>query len=153
MDGSRQLDMGQELVQRLEAAATLMERTLGWLDERHQALSSAVERITATVESTQREEALLAKLEEVERELAQLRAAAGQNATAQKVSAGAGDGFPKALLPMRRTLPTATAEMLSKQGFGDGVVDVRSLDAALVGLSLEQRIAVKSQLRRAGAVA
>jgi hypothetical protein len=43
--------------------------------------------------------------------------------------------------------------MLSKQGFGDGVVDVRSLDAALVGLSLEQRIAVKSQLRRAGAVA
>jgi hypothetical protein len=35
-------------------------------------------------------------------------------------------------------------------GLGRGAVDVRTLDAALVGLSLEQRIAVKSQLRRAG---
>jgi hypothetical protein len=32
-------------------------------------------------------------------------------------------------------------------------VDVRTLDAALAGLSLEQRIAVKSQLLRAGAMA
>ena len=62
------------------------------------------------------------------------------------------EGFPKALQPLRRTLPSATAEMLAKHGIGDGTVDVRQLDAAMVGLSLEQRIAVKSQLRRAGAV-
>jgi hypothetical protein len=31
-------------------------------------------------------------------------------------------------------------------------MDVRSLDAALTGLSLEQRIAVKTQLLRAGAI-
>jgi hypothetical protein len=43
--------------------------------------------------------------------------------------------------------------MLAKHGIGETAVDVRSLDAALVGLSLEQRIAVKSQLRRAGAMA
>ena len=47
----------------------------------------------------------------------------------------------------------ATAEMLAKHGVGEGAVDVKALDAALVGLSLEQRIAVKSQLRRAGAMA
>ena len=50
-------------------------------------------------------------------------------------------------------MPAATAEMLAKHGIGDGPVDVRTLDAALAGLSLEQRIAVKSQLLRAGAIA
>jgi hypothetical protein len=32
-------------------------------------------------------------------------------------------------------------------------VDVRKLDAALTGLSLEQRIAVKTQLLRSGSIA
>jgi hypothetical protein len=135
---------GKELMERLEAAATLMERTLGWLDERQRFLSGEVEKISATVESTRREEELVAKLEVVERELAAVRVAAA----AGPVS----DGFPKALQPLRKTLPSATAEMLSKHGIGEGAVDVRTLDAALAGLSLEQRIAVKSQLRRVGAV-
>jgi hypothetical protein len=43
--------------------------------------------------------------------------------------------------------------MLAKHGISDGPVDVHTLDAALAGLSLEQRIAVKSQLLRAGAIA
>jgi len=43
--------------------------------------------------------------------------------------------------------------MLAKQGIAEGPVDVRTLDAALSGLSLEQRIAVKTQLLRAGAIA
>jgi hypothetical protein len=55
--------------------------------------------------------------------------------------------------PLRRTVPAATAEMLAKHGIAEGPVDVRALDAALSGLSLEQRIAVKTQLLRAGAVA
>jgi hypothetical protein len=135
---------GRELLERLEAAATLLERTLGWLEERQRFLSGEVEKISATVETSRREEELTVRLAEVERELANLLAAA----------AGKGeDGFPKALQPLRRTLPTATAEMLAKSGIGEGAVDVRTLDAAMVGLSLEQRIAVKSQLRRAGAVA
>jgi hypothetical protein len=137
----------KDLVERLEAAATLMERTLGWLEDRQRVLSGEVERISATVETTRREEELAAKLATTERELAELRAAASPGL----------DGFPKALQLLRRTLPSATAEMLSKHGVGHGVgesaVDVQALDAALVGLSLEQRIAVKSQLRRAGAMA
>jgi hypothetical protein len=134
---------GTELMERLEAAATLLERTVGWLEERQRFLSGEVEKISATVETTRREEELLAKLEAAQREVAELRAAAGP----------VSDGFPKALQPLRRTLPSATAEMLAKHGIGEGVVDVRALDAALAGLSLEQRIAVKSELRRAGAVA
>jgi hypothetical protein len=131
---------GQELAERLEAATTLLEKTLRWLDERAaavNALSGEVERISATVEQTRREAELADKLAAVERELAEVKAGASQNT----------------LNPLRRTMPAATAEMLAKHGIGDGPVDVRTLDAALNGLSLEQRIAVKTQLLRSGAIA
>jgi hypothetical protein len=131
---------GQELTERLEAATTLLEKTLRWFDERAaavNALSGEVERISATVEQTRRESELADKLAAVERELAEVKAAAPQNV----------------LNPLRRTMPAATAEMLAKHGIGDGPVDVRTLDAALNGLSLEQRIAVKTQLLRSGAIA
>lgn len=53
---------------------------------------------------------------------------------------------------LRKTLPAATVQLLAKQGLDaeDGM-DLRSLDAALAGLSVEHRIAVKSQLLRTGA--
>lgn len=130
----------RELTERLEAATTLLEKTLQWLEERAaamNALSGEVERISATVEQNRRETELAEKLAAVERELAEVKAAAPQNA----------------LNPLRRTMPAATAEMLAKHGIGDGLVDVRTLDAALNGLSLEQRIAVKTQLQRSGAIA
>jgi chromosome segregation ATPase len=126
-----------EIAERIEAATAQMERTLNWLEERQGALTGEVERITATVEQSRRETDLAEKLAVVERELAELKAGAAQNV----------------LNPLRRTLPSATTEMLSKHGIGDGPVDVRTLDAALGGLSLEQRIAVKTQLLRAGAIA
>jgi hypothetical protein len=51
----------------------------------------------------------------------------------------------------RKTLPAAMVQLLAKQGIDTGdAVDVPSLDAALAGLSVEQRIAVKSQLLRNG---
>jgi ATP-dependent Lon protease len=126
----------REMGERLEAATTLLEKTLSWLEERQSTLTGEVERISATVEQSRREAELAEKLAAVERELADVKAAA-----------------PTALNPMRRTLPATTSEMLAKHGIGEGPVDVRALDAALTGLSLEQRIAVKSQLLRAGAIA
>jgi septal ring factor EnvC (AmiA/AmiB activator) len=125
------------IVERLEAATTLLERTVSWLEERQRTLSGEVERISATVEQSRHEAELAEKLAAAERELAEIKAASTQNA----------------LNPLRRTMPAATAEMLAKHGIGDGPVDVRTLDAALSGLSLEQRIAVKTQLLRAGAIA
>lgn len=127
----------KEIVERLEAAATLLEKTVSWLEERQAALSGEVERISATVEQNRREAELAEKLAATERELAEVKAASAQNA----------------LNPLRRTMPAATVEMLAKHGIGEGPVDVRALDAALSGLSLEQRIAVKTQLLRAGAIA
>jgi hypothetical protein len=127
----------KEIAERLEAATTLLERTLSWLEERQGALTGEVEKISATVEQSRREADLAEKLAAAERELVELKAGAAQNV----------------LSPLRRTLPSTTSEMLAKHGIGEGPVDVRTLDAALAGLSLEQRIAVKSQLLRAGAIA
>lgn len=132
----------QQLAARLEAAATLLERTLTWLEERQSALSGEVEKISATVEATRREEQLAEKLAAAESELAGLKAAAAAQPPAQPSPAAT-----------RRTVPASTTQMLAKHGIADGPVDVRTLDAALAGLSLEQRIAVKSQLLRAGAIA
>jgi septal ring factor EnvC (AmiA/AmiB activator) len=127
----------QEIAERLEAATAQLEQTLGWLAERQGALSGEVEKISATIEQGKREAELAEKLAAAELELAELKAGAAQNV----------------LSPLRRTLPSTTSEMLAKQGVGEGPVDVRTLDAALTGLSLEQRIAVKTQLLRAGAIA
>ena len=127
----------KDIVERLEAATALLERTVNWLEERQGVLSGEVERISATVEQNRREAELTEKLATLERELAEVKAASAQNI----------------LNPLRRTMPAATAEMLAKHGIGDGPVDARTLDAALSGLSLEQRIAVKTQLLRAGAIA
>jgi len=125
------------IAERLEAATSLLERTLSWLEERQGVLTGEVEKISATVEQSHRETELAEKLAAVEHELAELKAGSAQTA----------------VNPLRRTLPSTTSDMLAKHGIGDGPVDVRTLDAALSGLSLEQRIAVKSQLLRAGAIA
>jgi len=124
----------KNIAERLEAATTQLERTLNWLEERQGVLSGEVERISATVEQSRRETELAEKLAAAERELAEVKAAANP------------------VNPLRRTMPAATAEMLAKHGIGEGPVDVHALDAALSGLSLEQRIAVKTQLLRAGAI-
>jgi hypothetical protein len=134
----------QQAIDRLEAAATLLERTLAWLEERQSALSGEVERISATVEQSRREEELTEKLAAAEREIVEMKTAAG--------SAPASVTTAAVLTPSRKTVRAATTEMLTKHGIGEGPVDVRTLDAALAGLSLEQRIAVKSQLLRAGAI-
>jgi len=125
----------QEIQKQSLGATEVAEVTLRELEGRQVALSGEVERISATVEQSRRESELSERLAVVEHELAELKAAASTP-----------------IAPLRRTIPASTSEMLAKHGIGDGPVDVRTLDAALAGLSLEQRIAVKTQLLRAGAI-
>lgn len=125
----------QAIVERLEAATSLLERTLGWLEERQTTLAGEVEKISATVEQSRREAELEQRLLAAEQELQTLKA-----------------GVPNVI--QRKTLPASTSELLAKRGITDGgPIDVRTLDIALTGLSLEQRIAVKTQLQRAGGIA
>ncbi len=145
MEGTNQEapDSTHESMIRLEAAATLLEKTIAWLEERQAALTGDVQKIVATVEQNgdcnRREHELEKRLADAEAEIAELKT---QHLPAAAASSSA-----------RRTLPAATVQLLSKQGLEDlDRVDASSLDVALTGLSLEQRIAVKSQLLRAGSL-
>lgn len=132
----------EKLEARLEAAASLFERTIAVLEERHSTMTGEVQKIVAAVEHNQptsRESELERKLEAAEQQIAALQAQMeGQRSAAETK-------------PARRTVPAATAQFLTKQGISTlDSVEAGALDAALTGLSLEQRIAVKAQLLRAG---
>lgn len=93
--------------------------------------------LVATVESE-----LELKLAETE-----ARLAAAETAIAElRASATATVTYPG-----RKTLAAAEPHLLSKQGEAVSL-EAGALDAALSSLSLEQRIAVKAQLLRAGLV-
>lgn len=125
-------------VERLAAAAEMLERAVETMTKREGSLAmqaeASIEKIVATVES-RRELELEQRLATAEAELIDLRAkAAGPSATEHG----------------RKTLPAGMVNLLAKQGVTVESLEAGVLDAALVSLSVEQRIAVKAQLMRAG---
>jgi len=126
-------------VERLAAAAEMLEKaavelTAGQNGFREE-MQSTVARIVATTETSEAFVELEAKLEAAVTEIAELRAQ-----QEERVSA-------------RKTVPVGGVNLLAKHGLAAGAeVDASALDAALTSLSIEQRIAVKSQLLRAGLV-
>jgi len=135
-----EIEMKDELgitVDRLTAAASLLEQAVERLAQRQSAFAEDAEasigRIVATVEA-RREAELEEKLAAAELKIAELQARDVTGAPAMG----------------RKTLPAAMTSLLAKQGVTVDSLEAGSLDAALVSLSLEQRIAVKSQLMRAG---
>lgn len=123
-------EMLEQAVERLFGRYTFGERTA--------TREASVGRIVATVES-KREAELEQKLAEAEAEIAELRAAGAEGFSA-----------PVAVTHGRKTLPVAMVNLLAKQGVTVDSMEAGALDAALISLSIEQRIAVKSQLMRAG---
>ncbi len=120
---------------RLAAAASALEGVAARLEQCGEAQSGEVGKITAAIESgsSRREQELERRLAEAEQTLAQLQARG------------------ESRLSTRKTLPAATAQLLAKSGIDAGEqINVQSLDEALVGLSVEQRIAVKAQMLRTG---
>ncbi len=133
------------IVERLSQVASALEKATAHAEQSGTEPGGDAGKITAaidtTVEVSRREMELERKLllatmqAEGARELP-----AGESRVAMRASS-------------RKTLPAATVQLLAKQGIDAGdSVDVQSLDAALVGLSVEQRIAVKSQMLRTGSL-
>jgi putative protein kinase ArgK-like GTPase of G3E family len=112
-----------------QAAERLAQRQSAFAED----AEASISRIVATVES-RREAELEEKLAAAELKIAELQA---RGVT----------GVPAV---GRKTLPAAMTSLLAKQGVTVDSLEAGSLDSALVSLSLEQRIAVKSQLMRAG---
>jgi hypothetical protein len=140
-----------EATERLEAVAEALEQAAANMVERQVALAAEAEehvgRIVATVE-TAREAELERRLAEAEARIVELTAsgAAAMSAVLSGGSVSSG----------RKTLPVGMAAMLVKQGVtlelgaSGASMEASALDSALSSLGIEQRIAVKSELRRAG---
>lgn len=136
---------GTRMEARLEAAASLFERAVTLLEERQ----GEVQKIVATVE-TGREAELRQKLEAAEQQIAELKAQI-EKTPEKTLETLPGKSSEMQQASARKTIPAGTAQFLAKQGIQSlESVEAGALDAALNGLSLEQRIAVKAQLLRAG---
>jgi hypothetical protein len=134
MKDSNMVDL-MEAAERLEAVTEALEQAAERLAERQVTMAAEAQehvgRIVATVESA-REAELERRLVEAEARIAELTAGAA----------------PKAV--GRKTVPVGMASMLAKQGVTVDSMDAGAIDGALSSLSIEQRIAVKAELMRAG---
>lgn len=136
-------EIEQQLIttsERLAQAAETLSATLTRLDAQHDELASKIERIIAAIESDAGEEAasrpaLEARIAELERANTELKAQAERRAAA------------------RKTLPPLVTALLAKSGVEpEEKLDPATLDKTLASLSVEQRIAVKGQMARAGLI-
>ena len=120
-------------VERLAAASALMEKSVERFESRQSEISGELARVVAQVEGGDAE-----LVRELERKLGE-----AQEKIAALEAGRAASG--------RKTLPVAAMNLLAKQGISSlDAVEAGTIDAALSGLSIEQRIAVKSHLHRAG---
>jgi len=127
MEETMMADLNATL-ERLAAAADALERAVTRQNEVAVEAQESVARIVGEAESSHVIE-LTRRLSEAEAKIASLTASAG-----------------------RKTLNPGTATMLAKQGVDVGAVTLEAgaVDGALAHLSVEQRIAVKAELMRAG---
>jgi hypothetical protein len=141
--------MNEEMVQqlmataeRLASAAESLDRVLGRLDVQQEAMNAKVDRIVAAVDERASYEPeqidgtrqLQERVAELEKSNADLKVQAARMA--------------------RKTLPPLVSSILAKScgETGSERLDKGVLDKTLQSLSVEQRIAVKSELARAGMI-
>ena len=139
----RSLEALALMLDRLSGTASVLEQTVSRLEEQHQTMSGQVQKIVATVEQAPNTSQVAGneRIHELER---QLNEAVMQIA---ELRAQASSSRPTG----RKTVTAATVSLLAKQGISSlESIEAGSLDSALAGLSIEQRLAVKSQLLRAG---
>src|SRR4051794_36973950 len=130
---------GTEAVDRLAAATESLERVLEKIEAQYESLNSKVDRIVAAIEDGALKASAEPQVaEELERKVAQLeRDKTELSAQAQRLG--------------RKTLSPLICGLLAKSGVeSDSGVEEAALDKALSALSIEQRIAVKAEMARAG---
>ena len=128
--------------ERLANAAESLDRVLGRLDAQQDALNAKVDRIVAAVdehasyepEHNEATRQLQERVAELEKSNTDLKAQAARMA--------------------RKTLPPMVSAILAKGGADSGAEKIEKgvLDKTLQSLSVEQRIAVKAELARAGMI-
>jgi len=140
MEQNEMIDQLAAAADRLANAAETLDRVLGKLDAQQEALNAKVDRIVAAVEEQETElgddagsRGLEHRVAELEKTNTELKAQAARLT--------------------RKTLSPFVSALLSKYG-GDAEekLDGAALDKTLQTLSVEQRIAVKAEMARAGMI-
>jgi peptidoglycan hydrolase CwlO-like protein len=126
-----------ETVGRLAGAAEALERMLGRIEAQQQELSAKVAVIVAAVEEKAEQGVESTEAAGLEARVAELEKA---NADLKAQAARAG----------RKTLPPMVSVLLNKFAGEGEHADQGALDKALRVLSVDQRIAVKAEMARAG---
>jgi ABC-type transporter Mla subunit MlaD len=135
--------MMQQMVataERLSAATESLDRVLEKLNVQQEVLNAKIDRIVAMVDETlaASEELVppdaeaLQKIAELERMNADLKAQAARTT--------------------RKTLSPVVSALLGKNEFENERIDAGAIDKTLAALSVEQRIAVKAEMARAGMI-
>lgn len=129
--------------ERLANAAGALERVLERLDAQQEALNAKVDRIVAAVEEEITGPGIELGGEETRKLQERVSALEKTNE----------DLKAQAARMARKTLPPFVSALLSKTGsdFGEKL-DAAALDKTMQSLSVEQRIAVKAEMARAGMI-
>jgi hypothetical protein len=147
------IEPNNDLASSLSRLADALDR----LDAQHSALNARVDRIVATIdedasnESNQKIAALEARNTELERTNADLqRTGADLKAQSPASQVTAHSGSPAT----RKTLSPLMTSLLVKNGLEADAsrIDAAALEKSLSSLSVEQRIAVKAEMARAGLI-
>ncbi|HYA24093.1 MAG TPA: hypothetical protein VEF05_08020 [Terriglobales bacterium] len=136
-------EMTQQLAataERLANAAETLDRVLGKLDSQQEALNAKVDRIVAAVEERPVGDGDSGRAHRLEQRVAELEKANTElKAQAARMT--------------RKTLSPLMTAVLSKSGAEPGdKLDPALVDKTLQSLSVEQRIAVKAEMARAGMI-
>jgi hypothetical protein len=126
---------------RLASAAETLDRVLTRIDAQQESLNAKVDRIVAAVEERSQDlpisvaghpQAWEQRVAELEKANTELKAQAARMA--------------------RKTLSPLASTILSKSSEAGECLDAAALDKTLQSLSVEQRIAVKAEMARAGMI-
>jgi acetyl/propionyl-CoA carboxylase alpha subunit len=130
----------EDCASQLSSAAQALERVIGKLEAQYESLNQKIDRIIATVEKP------------VAKESAETEVAA--SAQAEQVTRLTKENRELRQRSGRKTLPSTVSSLLAKSGVSEGMqIEAGTLDKVLGALTIEQRIAVKAELARAGMIA
>lgn len=142
--------MNEEMVQqmmaaaeRLAAATETLDRVLGKLDAQQEMLNAKVDRIVAAVEES--------VSQKTERRQAEETGTGFEQRVVQLEKSNA-DLKAQASRMVRKTLSPVVSALIGKHEIEGERLDPAMLNKTLAALSVEQRIAVKAELARAGMI-
>jgi len=139
MEQNEVIDQLAAAADRLANAAETLDRVLGKLDAQQDALNAKVDRIVAAIEEPEAETSAHGP-RQLEQHVAEL----------EKTNS---DLKAQAARLTRKTLSPFVSALLSKYNSdAEEKLDPAALDKTLQALSLEQRIAVKAEMARAGMI-